>query len=123
MTRPEDIYAWLEAYTECLSLGAEQLEQGVVPGSEHSARCQDFDTKLRDFDVEVVQRALVSSRGDSLRKKLDDASQRFEKAISGQREDLLKERRANQKAREAMRGYLDAGEHQRLGPLYFEKLL
>jgi len=123
LTRPEDIYAWLEAYTECLTLGAEQLEGGVVPGAEHSARCQDFDTRLRDFDVEVVQQSLVSARGGRLRKKLDEASQRFEKAIAGQRNDLVKERRANQKAREAMRGYLDAGEHQRLGPLYFEKLL
>ena len=121
MTHSEAIRAWLRDYATCLDGASPVIETGDEPAESFLTACQEFDTTLRQFDVGTLRRELATPRGQELMAALDAAKARFEAAIEGRRALLEGRLHDLHRSRTALRGYADAGEHQRMGAVYIEK--
>jgi len=119
----EATYGWLLGYAECLGAVVPSLDAGEVPDEEFLARCQDFDTRVRQFDVALLREALATPEGRRLTERLQEARAKFAAAMDRQIARIDERRRGLGQGRTALRGYAEAGAHQRAGPLYLEKAL
>lgn len=117
------VTAWLRDYAACLRGGAATLTSGDEPDAEFLAGCQKFDTDLRQIDVGLLRQTTSRGEGKVLLESLHAAQAEFEAAVRQRQEEIASHLRSVGKGRTALRGYSDAGEHQRAGPLYFEKSL
>jgi len=119
----ETVVAWLRDYAACLRGGSEILARGDDPDPRFLERCQKFDTELRQIDVDDLRTTTGAGEGKVLLAGLQEARAQFEAAIRERQQQIAGRLRNVGRGRTALRGYSDAGEHQRVGPLYFEKSL
>ncbi len=123
MTERAEVFDWLRGYAAELADAVAVLASGEAPGEEFLARCQDFDTRVRRFDVGVLRSALGSAEGRHLTARLTEVKSEFEAAMVRHQAEIEGRIRDLGAGRTALRGYADAGEHQRAGALYLEKSL
>lgn len=118
-----DVYRWLRRYADCLNDVVPQLDAGEAPGEDFLSRCQEFDTQVRQIDVTVLRDALGSDEGLRLTERLNESRARFEAAMHRSQAEIEGRLRGLDRGRTTLRGYAEAGEHQRMGPVYLEKAL
>ncbi|MCP4870114.1 MAG: hypothetical protein GY898_15500 [Proteobacteria bacterium] len=123
MTDRQAVYQWLRRYADCLGDVVPQLDAGEAPGPDFLDKCQVFDTQVRQFDVTVLREALGSDEGRRLTERLNQSKARFEAVMDRHQAEIEGRLRGLDRGRTTLRGYADAGDHQRMGPAYLEKAL